>query len=744
MTESSGTGRSEAGVQAMSVDRETIRYERGDDGVVVLVMDDPAQPANTMNAAYVASMTSVLDRLEDERGDISGVIVTSAKPTWFAGGDLNDLVTAGPQDAERLTALLAHTKRDLRRLETLGRPVVAAIEGSALGGGLEIALACHHRIVLDSPRTSLGLPEVTLGLLPGAGGVTRTVRMLGLVEALTRVLLEGRSYSPQRALELGLIDEVVTDRDQLMAAGRAWIAAHPDAAQPWDHKGFKIPGGSPSTPALAATLQALPANLVRHIKGAPMPAPRRIMAAAVEGAQVDVETAQLIETRYLVELLTGQIAKNMIGAFFFDTRQIASGAARPAGFEPWRPQRAAVLGAGMMGAGIAYQLAKAGVPVVLKDVDDAAAARGRAHAEGILGSAVRRGRQSQAQADAVLARITTTADPATLAGCDLLIEAVFEDTALKHRVLAEAAAVLAPGALIASNTSTLPITLLAQGVPVPEQFIGLHFFSPVHRMPLLEVVVGERTDDATLARALDVAALMGKTPIVVNDSRGFFTSRVIGRFMDEAVGMLAEGVHPASIEQAALQAGYPTGPLALVDEVSLSLAQRIRGEYTAAARAAGQERPAHPAHAVIDRMVALGRTGRASGRGFYDYGEDGRRLGLWPGLVGEFGAEPAPRTADQALAGMSMRDVQERMLFAEALDAVRCLDEHVLRSAAEGNVGSIIGIGFPPWTGGVLRYVEAYPGSVAGFVARAEQLAGRYGDRFTPPESLRTRVGAVA
>jgi 3-hydroxyacyl-CoA dehydrogenase/enoyl-CoA hydratase/3-hydroxybutyryl-CoA epimerase len=728
----------------MTGQRETIRYERGQDGVVVLVMDDPAQPANTMNAAYVASMTAALDRLEEERGDISGVIVTSAKPTWFAGGDLHDIVTARPQDAERLTALLAHIKRDLRRLETLGRPVVAAIDGSALGGGLEIALACHHRIALDDRRINLGLPEVTLGLLPGAGGVTRTVRMLGLVEALTRVLLEGRSYRPQQARELGLIDEVVTDRDELTAAARAWIAAHPDATQPWDHKGFRIPGGAPSSPAMSATLQALPANLLRHIKGAPMPAPRRIMAAAVEGAQVDVETAQLIETRYLVELITGQISKNMIGAFFFDTQQIASGAARPAGFDPWRPQRAAVLGAGMMGAGIAYQLAKAGVPVVLKDVDEVAAARGRAHAEGILASAVRRGRQNQAQADAVLARITPTADPAELAGCDLLIEAVFEDAALKHRVLAEAAAVLAPGALIASNTSTLPITLLAQGVPAPEQFIGMHFFSPVHRMPLLEVVVGERTADATLARALDVAVLMGKTPIVVNDSRGFFTSRVIGRFMDEAVGMLAEGVHPASIEQAALQAGYPTGPLALVDEVSLSLAQRIRGEYAAAARDAGQERPAHPAHAVVDRMVALGRTGRAAGSGFYEYGQDGRRLGLWPGLTAEFGADAAPRTAEQALAGMSMRDVQERMLFAEALDAVRCLDENVLRSAAEGNVGSILGIGFPPWTGGVLRYVEAYPGSVAGFVARAEHLATLYGDRFTPPESLLTRAGAVA
>jgi len=670
------------------------------------------------------------------------VILTSAKPTWFAGGDLNDMITARPQDAERLTALLGRIKRDLRRLETLGRPVVAAIDGSALGGGLEIALACHHRIVVDDPRTRLGLPEVTLGLLPGGGGVTRTVRMLGLIEALTRVLLEGRSYSPTKARELGLVDEVVSDRDQLLSAARAWISAHPDAAQPWDHKGFRIPGGTPSTPALAVNLPALPANLARHTKGAPMHAPRKIMAAAVEGTQVDLETALLIETRYLVDLLTGQVAKNMIGAFFFDRQQIASGAARPAGVARWTPKRAAVLGAGMMGAGIAYELARAGVPVVLKDVDAQAAERGLAHARGILTSAVRRGRTTQAAADEVLARITPTADPAAPAGCDLLIEAVFEDTALKHRVLAEAAAVLAPGALLASNTSTLPITQLAQGLHTPEDFLGLHFFSPVHRMPLLEIVVGEHTSDTTLARALDVAGLIKKTPIVVNDSRGFFTSRVIGRFMDEAVGMLAEGVHPASIEQAALQAGYPTGPLALIDEVSLTLAQRIRGEFAAAAAAAGRQPEVHPAHAVVDRMVGLARPGRAGGRGFYDYGEDGRRLGLWPGLVAEFGAVARPREATQALAGMSLQDVQERMLFAEALDAVRCLDEGVLRSAAEGNIGSIIGIGFPPWTGGVLRYVEQYAGGVAGFVARADDLARRFGDRFTPSAALRTRAAA--
>jgi 3-hydroxyacyl-CoA dehydrogenase/enoyl-CoA hydratase/3-hydroxybutyryl-CoA epimerase len=723
----------------------TIRYDRGADGVVVLTLDDPTRSANTMNDRYVASMTAVLDRLEDERGDVSGVIVTSAKPTWFAGGDLLRIVTATPADAAALTVRLNHIKRDLRRLETLRRPVVAALGGSALGGGLEIALACHHRIALDRPDIRFGFPEVTLGLLPGAGGVTRTVRMFGLLEALTKVLLDGRRHRPADALHLGLVDELVGSESELMTAARAWIAAHPDAVQPWDHKGYRIPGGTPATPALAAHLSAFPAGLVRRLKGAPLPAPRRIMAAAVEGLQVDLETAQAIETRYLVELMTGQVAKNMIGVFFTDTRQISSGVARPAGFDQWRPARAAVLGAGLMGSGIAYELARAGVEVVLKDVDDDAAARGRDHVARLEGDAVRRGRRPAQEAAATVARITPTGDLDALAGCDLLIEAVFEDPDLKRGVLAEAATRLAPGALIASNTSTLPISDLAQAVPDPTAFLGLHFFSPVHRMRLLEVVVGRGTGDAALARALDVARLLGKTPIVVNDSRGFFTSRVIGRFMDEAIGMLAEGVHPASIEQAALQAGYPTGPLALTDEVSLALAQRIRREYAAAARAAGTVEPSRPGSAVIDRMVALGRTGRTGGGGFYEYAaDDGRRLGLWPGLYAEFGAAPVPRTQEQALAGIPFADVQERMLFAEALDAVRCLDTGVLRSAAEGNVGSVLGIGFPAWTGGVLRYVDSYPGGVAGFVARADRLASRYGERFTAPESLRTRAISAA
>ncbi len=722
-----------------------IRWEQGEDGVVVLTLDDPTQSANTMNDAYVRSMTATVARLEAERDGITGVVVTSAKKTFFAGGDLHLMVKAGPRDARRLTDLLDEVKGALRRLERLGRPVVAALNGSALGGGLEIALACHHRVALDDPSARFGFPEVTLGLLPGAGGVTRTVRMLGITDALTKVLLEGRQYRPADAKEVGLVDEVVATREELLAAARAWVAAHPAAAQPWDVKGFRIPGGSPSTPSFAATLPAFPATLRKRLRGAPMPAPRLILAAAVEGAQVDVDTALRIETRYLVELLCGQVSTNMITAFFLDMQAVAGGASRPKGI-PERPVRTVlVLGAGMMGAGIAYECARAGMEVVLRDVTVEAAARGTAYSERLLAKAVSRGRSTQERADAVLARIRPTADVADAAGADLVIEAVFEDPDLKKRILAEAEQVVAPDALLASNTSTLPITGLAEGVERPEDVVGLHFFSPVDRMPLLEIVVGERTSDVALARAVDVARQIRKTPIVVNDSRGFFTSRVIGRFMDEAMALLAEGVHPQSVEQAALQAGYPTGPLALADEVSLTLVQHIRGNSDKAALAAGEQPAVSPSKTVVDRMVDdLGRPGRAGRAGFYEYADDGTRLRLWPGLLAEFGANPAPRTSQEATAGIPFADLQERMLFAEAVDAVRCLDEGVLRSVAEGNVGSILGIGFPAWTGGVLQYVEQYDGGVTGFVTRAQALAQRYGGRFAPPDSLLQRAAREA
>ncbi|MET9459262.1 3-hydroxyacyl-CoA dehydrogenase NAD-binding domain-containing protein [Streptomyces canus] len=712
----------------MSTQSTTIRWEQDRTGVVTLVLDDPDQSANTMNQAFRDSLAVITDRLEAEKDTVRGVIITSAKKTFFAGGDLRDLIRVTPETAQELFDGGLAIKRNLRRIETLGKPVVAAINGAALGGGYEIALACHHRIALDAPGSKIGCPEVTLGLLPGGGGVVRTVRLLGIADALLKVLLQGTQYAPQRALQNGLVDDVAITQDELLAKARAFIDANPESQQPWDKPGYRIPGGTPANPKFAANLPAFPATLRKQTNGAPYPAPRNILAAAVEGAQVDFETAQVIEARYFVELAAGQTSKNMIQAFFFDLQAVNSGANRPKGVAPRQVRKVAVLGAGMMGAGIAYSCARSGIDVVLKDVTPQAAAKGKAYSEKLCAKAVSRGRTTREKADALLARITATADPQDVAGCDAVIEAVFEDSALKHKVFQEIQHIVEPDALLCSNTSTLPITALAEGVERQTDFIGLHFFSPVDKMPLVEIIKGERTGEEALARAFDLVRQIKKTPIVVNDSRGFFTSRVIGHFLNEGVAMVGEGIEPASIEQAAAQAGYPAKVLSLMDELTLTLPRKIRKETKQAVEESGGTWTPHPAEAVIDRMVdEFGRTGRSGGGGFYDYGDDGRRTSLWPGLREHF---------TRAGSEIPFRDMQERMLFSEALDTVKLLEEGVLTSVADANIGSVFGIGFPGWTGGVLQYINGYEGGLPGFVARARELAERYGERFTPPALL--------
>jgi 3-hydroxyacyl-CoA dehydrogenase / enoyl-CoA hydratase / 3-hydroxybutyryl-CoA epimerase len=706
----------------------TIRWERDEDGVVILTLDDPSQSANTMNAAYAASIKATVDRLEAEREQITGVIITSAKKTFFAGGDLHDLKAATREQAEEIGGFVRENKAVLRRLETLGKPVVAAVAGAALGGGLEIMLACHHRIVVDDAKIQLGFPEVQLGLLPGAGGVTRTVRMLGIVNAMMSLLLQGQRVRPEKGKEIGIVDELVATPDELVPAAKKWIAENPEAVQPWDVKGYKIPGGTPSTPSLAQNLPAFPANLRKQLKGANYPAPHHIMAAAVEGAQVDFDNASEIEGRYFVDLVTSQVAKNMIQAFFFDLQRATGDRGRPAEIETFEPKKAVVLGAGMMGAAIAYVCAKAGIEVVLKDVSREAAEKGKGYSKRLVEKAVDRGRSTQEQADQLLARITPTDDPADGAGADMVIEAVFEDPAVKAQVFAEIEPHLAADALLGSNTSTLPITGLAEGVSRPADFIGLHFFSPVDKMPLLEIIKGEATSEETLYRALDFAKQIKKTPIVVNDSRGFFTSRVIGTFINEGIAMLLEGVPAATIEQASSQAGYPAPVLRLSDELNLKLMKKIRDAAEAAAAGDGGPWAGHPAVAVIDKMLDGGRPGRLDGAGFYEY-EDGKRTRLWPGLRDAF-----PPVKDPS--SLSLRDLEERMLVIESLESVKCLDEGVIETVADANIGSIFGIGFPGWTGGVLQYINAYEGGLAGFVARARELAEKYGERFEPPASL--------
>ncbi|MGH2860194.1 MAG: 3-hydroxyacyl-CoA dehydrogenase NAD-binding domain-containing protein [Solirubrobacteraceae bacterium] len=725
----------------------TIRWQRAADGIVVLTLDDPAQSANTMNVAYAESMRSTVARLQEEKEQIEGVIITSAKSTFFAGGDLNALRLVSKENAREFGEFLREAKAQLRAIETLGVPVVAALGGAALGGGLEIALATHHRVILDDPKAVVGFPEVMLGLLPGAGGVTRTVRMIGIAQALMGVLLQGQKrFKPAEAKELGLVDEIVPDRDDLIPAAKRWIAEKAASGepigQPWDtDKKYKIPGGTPSTPSFAANLPAFPANLRKQIKGANMPAPLNIMAAAVEGAQVDFDHALEVESRYFIELATGQVSKNMIQAFWFDLNRVGGDRGRPAEIEPYNARKVVILGAGMMGAAIAYVSAKAGIEVVLKDVSLDAARRGKGYSEKLVAKAVERGRSSQEQADALLALITPTDKPDDAAGADLVIEAVFEDPSIKEPVWKEIEPHVAPDALLGSNTSTLPITGLAAYVTRPEDFIGVHFFSPVDKMPLVELIKGERTSDEATFRALDFVKQIKKTPIVVNDSRGFYTSRVIGTFINEGISMLAEGIPAPTIEQASSQAGYPAPVLQLSDELNMKLMRKIAKAARDAVQAEGGTWVSHPAEGVIERMLdEFDRPGRLEGRGFYEYDAEGKRTGLWPGLRDAFPPVPDPWA-------LSLRDLEERLLFIEAIESVRCFDEGVIESVADTNIGSIMGIGYPPWTGGALQYINGYvptapPATtgLAGFVARARELAAQYGERFEPPASLVERA----
>ncbi|CRM23389.1 Fatty acid oxidation complex subunit alpha [Pseudomonas sp. 37 R 15] len=702
---------------------DAIRYEKGQDQIVVLTLDMPGQSANTMNAAYREAMAATIARLEAEKDTLAGVIITSAKKTFFAGGDLNELIQVDKAHAKAFYADVGVLKAQLRSLETLGKPVVAAINGAALGGGWEICLACHHRIALDDTSVQLGLPEVTLGLLPGGGGVVRMVRLLGLEKALP-YLLEGQKVRPAQALQARLIDEVAGDRDELLAKSRAWILANPQARQPWDNKGYQMPGGTPSNPKVAQMLAIAPSILRSKTQGC-FPAPEKILCAAVEGAQVDFDTAHLIETRYFTELVTGQVAKNMIGTFWFQLNEINAGGSRPQGCARSVTRKVGVLGAGMMGAGIAYVSACAGVDVVLKDINLAAAEKGKAHSAALLDKKVSRGQLTAEQQETILARIHPTEDDADLAGCDLVIEAVFEDRELKARVSAAAQRVVGADAVIASNTSTLPISGLSSAVPDPGKFIGLHFFSPVDKMPLVEIIKGAHTSDETLARGFDFVLQIRKTPIVVNDSRGFFTSRVFGTFTNEGIAMLGEGVAAPMIETEARKAGMPVGPLAVSDEVSLSLMSHIRQQTAKDLQAQGKAAPTHPATAVIDLLVnEHKRTGKAAGGGFYDY-PAGARKHLWPELKTRF---------EQPDKQISPQDVRDRLLFIQAIETVRCVEEGVLLSTAEANIGSIFGIGFAAWSGGALQFINQY--GLNDFIARARYLAEQYGERFAPPALL--------
>ena len=703
-----------------------IRFEKDQENIVTLTMDMPNQSANTMNQDFREAFETALKQLEEDKANISGVIIASAKKTFFAGGDLNELVKVTEAHAETFQEML-QTKitGPLRRLETLGIPVVAAINGAALGGGWELCLACHHRISLDDNKIQLGLPEVTLGLLPGGGGTVRMARILGLEKAFP-YLLEGKKVRPSQALKAGLVQDLAESVDDMMEKAKSWIKANPKAKQPWDEKGFKLPGGAPTNPKVAQMLAIAPAMLKNKTKGC-YPAPEAIMSAVVEGAQVNFDSAQLIENRYFTQLVISQVAKNMIGTFWFQLNDIKAGASRPNGFEKTTFKKVGILGAGMMGAGIAFACATRGIQTVLKDVSIDNAEKGKSYTEKLLTKKVQRKHLTEEKKHQTLDLITTTDNADDLAGCDLVIEAVFEDSQLKAKVTQEAEPKLTDGGVFASNTSTIPITQLAEASSNADNFVGLHFFSPVDKMPLVEIIAGKSTSQATLAKAFDFVLQINKTPIVVNDSRGFFTSRVFGTFVNEGVALLGEGYSASSVENAAQLAGMPVGPLALCDEVSLGLIKHIREQTRKDIEQAGGVYETHPAESVIDKMAdEFERMGKAAGAGFYVYPDKGKKF-LWAGLNDAFVDEETSRNAD-------LNELKDRMLFIQAIETIRCLEENVLTSIKDANIGSIFGIGFAPWTGGAIQFVNQY--GLEAFAKRAKELQDSYGDRFEPPKLL--------
>jgi len=701
---------------------KTIHYQLAE-GIATITFDEEGSPVNTMCEQWQTDLAGVTAQVVKDRDAIKGILLASAKATFFAGADLKGTMRLKPDDGPRVFREVEQIKKNFRTLETLGKPVVSCLNGSALGGGWEVALVGHYRVAIDNPKIQFGLPEVTLGLIPGASGITKMTRLLGLMGAQPYIL-ESKLFSPAEALELGLVHELVADPATLRTAALAWIERHASgeapAHHPWDDKNYKMPGGTPSNPKIAAMLSVAPAVLRRKTRGL-YPAPEYALAAMVEGAQVDFDTALRIESRYLAKLVVSQVAKNMINTFFFNMNAIRSGQSRPRDVPRWQPRKVGILGAGMMGGGIAYAQASRGLATVLRDVTLDKAQAGKNYSVKVTQPRVDKGRMSAHDQHELLSRITPAESLDALQGCDLIIEAVFENRELKARVTREAEPMLAAGGFFASNTSTLPISGLAKASKRPEKFVGIHFFSPVDKMKLVEIIRGKQTDDETVARAFDYVQSIGKIPIVVNDSRGFFTSRVFGTFVMEGAAMVGEGIPAAVVEQAGLQAGMPVGPLAVLDETALSLSVHVLDQTRADYRAEGGTYIASPGELLVERMVKeFDRNGRAAGGGFYEYPEEaGAKKFLWPQLKTLF---------ERPDARWDLQELRDRLLYRQAVETARCLSENVLTTVHDANIGSIFGIGFPGWTGGAMQFI--YGTGVDAFRARAAQLADKFGPGF--------------
>lgn len=710
---------------------KTIRYELHD-GIATLTFDEPGSPVNTMCADWQRDLSTATGLVVRDKGLIRGIILASAKSTFFAGADLKSTMRLTPADAPRVFAEIEQTKKNFRTLETLGVPVVSCINGAALGGGWEVALVGHHRVAVDNPRIQLGLPEITLGLIPGATGITKMTRLLGLMGAQPYIL-ESRLFNPREGLELGLVHELVPANGDdvgasLRTAALLWITANPKAQHPWDAKDYKIPGGTPANPKIAGMLTVAPAMLKQKTRGL-YPAPEAALAAMAEGAMVDFDTATRIESRYLAKLIVSPVARNMINTFFFNMNAIRSGQSRPKDVARYKPKKVGILGAGMMGAGIAYAQAGRGIDTVLEDVSLENAQRGKLYSARLTQTRLDKGLMSLHEQQELLERIKPTAYPSDLQGCDLIIEAVFENRELKAAVTREAEPMLAEGGFFASNTSTLPISGLAQASTNPAKFIGIHFFSPVDKMKLVEIIRGKQTDDETVARAYDYVQALGKLPIVVNDSRGFYTSRTFGTFVMEGAAMLGEGIPAPVIENASMQAGMPVGPLAVLDETALSLSVHVLDQTRADLHAEGKVFEATPGELLVERMVKeLNRAGRAAGGGFYDY-PAGQKKALWPELKPLF---------EKPGHAWDLQEVKDRLLYRQAVETARCLAEGVLTTVHDGNIGSIFGIGFPAWTGGALQFI--YGMGIDAFEARCAQLAHKFGAGFALSEPVKNAI----
>jgi len=703
---------------------ENFKIDVDADGIALITFDVPGRSMNTLTSGVMAEIPQVVERIKTDDA-IKGAVLTSGKASGFcAGADLGDMAGGMLAGGSLQEAYDAGWKLNgaLRALETCGKPVAAAINGLALGGGLELTLACHYRVVGDSPKIQLGLPEIKVGLFPGGGGTQRLTRLIGVQAAMT-AMTAGSSWRPNDAKGAGVVHEVVQAGTEVEAA-KAWIKGGGKAVQPWDDKGFKQPGGGPYHPAGIQNFLVGNAMIRKQTYGN-YPAATNLMKAVYEGIQVPMDAALRIETRYFIKTLMTPQAQAMIRSLFLSKQELDKGAVRPAGIPQSDPKKVTVIGAGMMGAGIAYVQALAGIETILIDRSQEDADKGKAHVEALLKKRLSRGQLTQDKYDALLASVTATTDYDLIKGSDLVIEAVFENREIKADVTKRAEAQLEAGAVFGSNTSTLPITGLAEASVRPEDFIGIHFFSPVDKMMLVEIILGEKTGEAAIAKSLDYVMKIKKTPIVVNDGRGFYTSRCFGTYVAEGLAMLEEGYAPALIDNLGRATGMPRGPLEMHDDVALDLSVKI-AKQTAADL--GDKYVPIEGHEIVRKMVEdLGRYGRKNGKGFYDY--DTKPKTLWSGL-----AELAPVRINDSTPEL-IADQKQRLLFRQAVEVARCWEEGVIDDVREADVGAILAWGFAPWTGGPITLIDQT--GVAEFVRICDDYAERYGDRFKVPQLLR-------